>query len=85
MREAWRVNNFRMWAYSMIAVGAINWDYQRHASHVALHSLLIIIPGVALLALTYLGQGKKLLSLPKAKWFWGFIGVAALIYAFTNK
>ena len=78
------MSNFRMWAYSMIAVGAINLDYQRHHSHVVLNSLLIIVPGLTLLALTFNDSGKKLLQNPIVKWGWAAIGVAALIYAFIN-
>ncbi len=79
------MNNFRMWAYSLIAVGIINWDYQRHHSHVVSHSLLIILPGLLLLSMTYLTQGRKLLEIQVVKWAWAVIGIAAVIYAFTNK
>ncbi len=79
------MSNFRMWAYSMIAVGALNWDYQRHSTHVVLNSLLIIVPGLILLGLTFLDAGKKLLKNKFAMWLWAIIGIAALIYAFVNK
>ena len=73
-----------MWAYSMIAIGTINWDYQRHHSHVVLNSLLIIVPGLILLGLTFIESGKKLLHNQFVKWGWAVIGIAALIYAFIN-
>ena len=79
------MNNYRMWAYSMIAVGAINWDYQRHNSHVVTSSLLIILPGLILVALTYLKSGQQLLQKRLVQILWLIIGVAALIFAFTNK
>jgi len=79
------VNNFRMWAYSMIAIGTINWDYQRHHSHVVLNSLLIIVPGLILLGLTFIEGGKKLLQIRAVQGIWTVIGIAALIFAFTNK
>lgn len=79
------MNNFRMWAYSMIAIGAINWDYQRRNSQVVAHSLLIIIPGLILLGMTYLPAGRKLLQHQSVRIAWIVFGVAALIYAFTNK
>ena len=79
------MSNFRMWAYSMIAVGALNWDYQRHSTHVVLNSLLIIVPGLILLGLTFLDAGKKLLQKKSAIWLWAAIGIAALVYAFVNK
>ena len=78
------MNNFRMWAYSMIAVGAINWDYQRRNQHVVSHSLLIVIPGLILLGMTYLPAGVVLLQKRAVQVAWIVVGVAALIYAFTN-
>ncbi len=79
------MSNFRMWAYSMIAVGAINWDYQRRHPNVIAHSLFIIIPGLILLGLTYLPAGVALLQKKAARIAWVIVGIAALIYAFTNK
>jgi len=74
-----------MWAYSMIAVGAINWDYQRHQTHVVRNSLLIILPGLILLALTFNGAGRKFLQVRAVQIIWTIVGIAALIFAFTNK
>lgn len=79
------MNNFRMWAYSMVAVGAINWDYQRHNPRVVAHSMLIIAPGLLLLAMTFVPVGALLLKKRSVQIAWLFIGTAALIYAFTNK
>ena len=78
------MNNFRMWAYSMIAVGAINWDYQRRNQHVIAHSLVIIIPGLILLGMTFLPAGVALLQKKIVRITWIVVGAAALIYAFTN-
>jgi hypothetical protein len=78
------MNNFRMWAYSMFAVGAINWDYQRKNPHVVLHSLFIIVPGLVLLGMTYLPAGVTLLKKKSVQYVWAAVGIAALIYAFTN-
>jgi hypothetical protein len=69
----------------MVAVGAINWDYQRHHAHVLLNSSLIIVPGLLLLALTFFDAGKKLLQFRAVQILWTLVGIAALIYAFTNK
>ena len=79
------MNNFRMWAYSIIASGIINWDYQRHHAHVVTHSLIIILPGLLLLSLTYIEKGRKILQNQAVKWAWGVIGIAAVIFAFVNK
>lgn len=69
----------------MIAVGAINWDYQRSHANAALHSLIIIIPGLILLGLTFSASGRKLLQIKAITWAWAIIGISALIYAFINK
>ncbi len=85
LREARQMNNLRMWAYSMIAVGAINWDYQRRNQHVIAHSLLIILPGLILLGMTFLPAGVAILQKKTVRAAWLIVGVAALIFAFTNK
>ena len=69
----------------MIAIGAINWDYQRRNSQVVAHSLLIIIPGLILLGMTYVPVGRKLLRHQSVRIAWIVFGVAALIYAFPNR
>ncbi len=78
------MSNYRMWAYALIATGLLNWDYQRSHPHIVLHSLIIILPGVALLALTYFeGPAKKLERRP-VQIFWAVVGVSALLYGFLN-
>jgi len=78
------MNNFRMWAYALIATGFINWDYQRSAPHAMVHSLIIIIPGAILLAFTFNKGLSAILQKPASKYIWGLIGAAALAYAFLN-
>ncbi len=78
------MNNLRMWAYAMIATGLINWDYQRAQSHIAIHSLAIVIPGLLLLLATFLPTMKPLLAKKSVQIAWFIIGVAALAYAFIN-
>ena len=73
-----------MWAYALIATGLINWDYQRAQPNIVLHSLLIVIPGAILLAITFSKSLSSHLKNPAAKYFWGLIGIAALAYAFIN-
>lgn len=78
------MNNYRMWAYSLIAIGLINWDYQRNQSQVMTHSLFIIIPGVILLALTFLPSARNFLQNRLARAGWFLIGLAAIAVAFWN-
>ena len=74
-----------MWAYSMVALGFINWDYQRSNAHSARNSFLIIVPGLLLLALTFWPKAKPVLEQRATRFVWGLIGAAAIIFAFTNK
>jgi len=73
-----------MWAYALIATGFINWDYQRDSAGAATRSLLVIVPGLILLVSTFVPFLAVKLENRFAKYFWGAIGIAALIYAFVN-
>lgn len=84
MRRLKILNRYRMWAYALIATGFINWDYQRDAPGAALKSLLIIIPGGILLASTFNSALAAKLENKRVKYFWGAVGLIALIYAFIN-
>jgi hypothetical protein len=78
------MSNYRMWAYSMIAIGLINWDYQRSHPNIAIHSLAIVLPGLILLGLTYVKGATNFLQSRAGKATWLVIGAAALIYGFIN-
>jgi hypothetical protein len=78
------MNNFRMWAYAMIAIGLINWDYQRANPGALGHSLVIIVPGVLLLLATFFSATQSLLEKRSVRITWLVIGAAALAYAFLN-
>ena len=41
------INNYRMWAYALIATGFINWSYQRDQSDVVTNSAFVVIPACA--------------------------------------
>jgi len=73
-----------MWAYSMIAIGLINWDYQRSHPHIAIHSLAIVLPGLILLGLTYVKSAANFLNSRAGRFTWLVIGLAALAYGFIN-
>ena len=47
-------NNYRMGGYLLLALGLINWQYQNNDAGVATRSLLIILPGVAVIAMTFI-------------------------------
>ena len=43
-----------MGGYILLALGLINWQYQNNDAGVATRSLLIILPGVAVIAMTFI-------------------------------
>ncbi|MEY2814777.1 MAG: hypothetical protein RIS05_525 [Actinomycetota bacterium] len=43
-----------MGGYLLIAVGLINWRYQNEDAGIASRSLLIVLPGVAIVAMTFI-------------------------------
>ncbi len=47
-------NNYRMGGYLLLAVGLINWRYQNEDAGIASRSLLIAIPGVVIITMTFL-------------------------------
>ena len=79
------MNNYRMGAYAMIATGLLNWDYQRAQPHVVIHSLAIILPGLILLALTFVKPAQTFLRSRAGTLISLFVGVVALSYSFINK
>ena len=55
-------NNYRMGGYLLLAIGLINWRYQNEDAGIASRSLLIVIPGVIILALTFIKPLDKFLA-----------------------
>jgi len=47
-------NNYRMGGYLLLALGLINWQYQNDDAGVATRSLLIVVPGVVVIAMTFI-------------------------------
>jgi hypothetical protein len=55
-------NNYRMGGYLLLAIGLINWRYQNEDAGIASRSLLIAIPGVIILAMTFIKSLDKFLA-----------------------
>lgn len=55
-------NNYRMGGYLLLAVGLINWRYQNADAGIATRSLLIAIPGVLIVAMTFIKSLNKFLA-----------------------
>jgi len=73
-----------MWAYAMIATGLINWDYQRANHNVVAKSFAIVVPGLILIALSFVTPAKSFLQSKVGKSITLIVGVIALAYAFIN-
>jgi hypothetical protein len=61
MNQAIR-NNYRMGGYLLLAVGLINWRYQNEDAGIASRSLLISIPGILIIAMTFIKPLDKFLA-----------------------
>lgn len=55
-------NNYRMGGYLLLALGLINWQYQNSDPDVATRSLLILIPGVLVILMTFIKPLDTLLA-----------------------
>jgi len=55
-------NNYRMGGYLLLAIGLINWQYQNEDAGIASRSLLIAIPGVVIIAMTFIKPLDKFLD-----------------------
>jgi Mg2+/Co2+ transporter CorB len=73
-----------MWAYALIATGLINWSYEREQSGVAINSAILVIPGLVLFATTFNKTLAAKLNSKVAMYFWGAVGVMALIFTFVK-
>ena len=51
-----------MGGYLLLAVGLINWQYQNEDAGIATRSLLIAIPGVVIVAMTFIKPLDKFLA-----------------------
>ena len=72
-----------MAAYGALAVGLINLRYQSGADGNLLKSLALIIPGILLLAISFIEVGKKCLATKTAAQVVTVIWVLLLIYSFV--
>jgi hypothetical protein len=77
-----RINNFRMGSYAALAVGLINLRYQTGESGNLSKSLVLVIPGAALLLLSLTDLGKKWLSVKSAGYIALAIGAVLVAYSF---
>ena len=59
MLSKYALNNYRMAGYLLIALGLINLRYQSGADSILARSLFIILPGLVLVALTFISRMQR--------------------------
>jgi len=77
-------NNYRMGGYLLLAVGLINWQYQNADAGIASRSLLIAIPGVAIVAMTFIKPLDKFLASRAGMSVVTVVGAALVVLSFLN-
>ena len=78
------ISNYRMGAYLLIAIGLINLRYQTGHSGVLAHSLTIIVPGAALLAITWIPTFAKKLETKAVQAVLITVGLILIAYSVIN-
>ena len=77
-------NNYRMGGYLLLAVGLINWQYQIEDAGIASRSLLIAIPGVLIVAMTFIKPLDKFLASRAGVSVVTVVGAALVVLSFLN-
>ena len=77
-------NNYRMGGYLLLAIGLINWQYQNEDAGIASRSLLITIPGVVIVAMTFIKPLDKFLASRAGMSIVTVVGAALVVLSFLN-
>ncbi|CAB4335121.1 unannotated protein [freshwater metagenome] len=78
------LNNYRMASYLLLAIGLINLRYQTGKDGVFNNSLAIIIPGIAMLLITFAKGSHSFLARREVMALLSVAGSALVIWAITN-
>jgi hypothetical protein len=78
------LNNYRMASYLLLAIGLINLRYQSGNEGVLVNSLTVIIPGTAMLLITFIKGVHLVLARREVMVALLVIGVALVAWAITN-
>ena len=84
MLSKYALNNYRMAGYLLIAVGLINLRYQSGDDSVLSRSLLIVIPGAVVLALTFIKGLHNFLAQRTTMYIAGLLGLVLVYFAVIN-
>ena len=78
------LNNYRMASYLLLAIGLINLRYQTGKDGVLTNSLTIIIPGLAMLLLSFAKGVHSVLARREVMALLAVLGAAIVIWAISN-
>lgn len=78
------LNNYRMASYLLLAIGLINLRYQTGKDGVIGDSFAIILPGVAILGISFVKQAQVFLAKRVVMVLLAVVGLALVIWAITN-
>ena len=76
--------NYRWGGYLLVALGLINLRYQTGHSQVLTHSLVIIVPGLLILAATWTKSLTSFLNKKSVQYSTIAIGILLVAYAAIN-
>jgi hypothetical protein len=77
-------NNYRMGGYLLLALGLINWQYQNNDADIATRSLLIVIPGVVVILMTFIKPLDRFLASKVGMALVSVIGALLVGLSFLN-
>ena len=78
------LNNYRMASYLLLAIGLINLRYQSGNESVLVNSLTVIIPGTAMLLISFIKGVHDFLARREVMVALLVIGLALVAWAITN-
>ena len=78
------LNNYRMASYLLLAIGLINLRYQSGTEGVLVNSLTVIIPGTAMLLISFIKGVHDFLARREVMVALLVIGLALVTWAITN-
>ncbi|MCX6427985.1 MAG: hypothetical protein NT152_00080 [Actinobacteria bacterium] len=78
------MTNLRFGGYLLVAIGLINLRYQTGHHNALLHSMAIVVPGLLLLAGTYISATQRILMRKNSQLLVALFAALLLVYAFTN-
>ncbi len=78
------LNNYRMASYLLLAIGLINLRYQSGNEGVLVNSLTVIIPGTAMLLISFIKGVHDFLARREVMVALLVIGLALVAWAITN-